>query len=121
MIVAMVGVSALAGCVIEGPAPSRPTVAAAPSGFEGSWGDTGGVATSTLRNGQFVSTANDTGTRVAQGAYTQVNQTMIELNYTSLLRQTQVRANCALATANQLNCTNDSGQQFSLIRRPSLG
>ncbi|MGB7431264.1 MAG: hypothetical protein WA921_02200 [Ahrensia sp.] len=118
---ALVGITALAGCVIEGPGPNtRPSTPPPQTGFEGTWGDTGGVATSTLTGGQFISTANDTGTRVAEGSYTRVNPTMIELNYTSLLRQVQVRANCILATTNQLNCTNDAGQQFSLIRRSAI-
>lgn len=121
IIAALLCTGALAGCVIEGPGPSRPPVVSQPSGFEGSWSDTGGVATSTLRGGQFISTANDTGSRVAEGTYSRVNQNMIELNYTSLLRQVQVRANCILATANQLNCTNDGGQQFSLLRTPGIG
>jgi hypothetical protein len=117
---ALLAVSTLAGCVIEGPGPRNNPRVSAPTGFEGSWGDTGGVATATLRNGTFVSVANDTGNRVAEGSYRQVDSRMIELNYTSLLRNAQVRANCILATQNQLNCTNDAGQQFSLLRRPTV-
>lgn len=111
--------TALAGCVIEAPNTrfGGGRTMAPQTGFEGNWGDTGGVATSTLRAGSFVSVANDTGNRVAEGSYRQIDSRMIELNYTSLLRNTQVRANCILATQNQLNCTNDGGQQFSLIRR----
>jgi len=119
--VALLAVTALAGCVVDGPAPRTDNRVASQTGFEGSWGDTGGVATATLRSGTFISVANDTGNKVAEGSYQQVDSRMIELNYTSLLRNTQVRANCILATQNQLNCTNDAGQQFSLLRRPSVG
>ena len=42
---------------------------------------------------------------------------MVEINMTSLVRNTQSRVNCALVTSNQLNCTTDSGAQFSLARK----
>jgi hypothetical protein len=46
-----------------------------------------------------------------------MSPTLVEINMTSLVRKTQSRVNCALVTPNQLNCTQDSGAQFSLARR----
>ena len=42
---------------------------------------------------------------------------LVEINMTSLVRKTQSKVNCALVNPSQLNCTSDSGAQFSLSRR----
>ena len=108
----------LSACVVVGPGPGgRPPVADRPTFAEGSWGDAGGVATATLSNGSFVSVANDTGNRVAEGNYRYVSQGNIEISYYSLLQQKQIRANCSNGGTGTLLCTNDSGQQFQLYRR----
>jgi hypothetical protein len=36
---------------------------------------------------------------------------------TSMVRNTQSKVNCAMVTMSQLNCTTDSGAQFSLSRK----
>ncbi len=121
MAVAAVMVS---GCVSMGPSGgggfvSDPRLRA----VEGTWGDTGGVATASLINGRFVNVANDTGNRVAEGSYAYTGQDpltgrdTISLDFFSLVRETRVRANCILDTPTTLNCTNDAGQQFQLIRQ----
>jgi hypothetical protein len=36
---------------------------------------------------------------------------------TSMVRNTQSKVNCAMVSQAQLNCTTDSGAQFTLVRR----
>ena len=120
MVAAVAGLMMLGGCVIAtapgGGGPSANLAGAA----DGTWGDAGGVATSSLANGRFVSVANDTGNRVAEGTYVYTSRDSIALDFFSLLRQTRTQANCVLASANTLNCTNDTGQQFQLFRRSGV-
>ena len=111
----------VAGCTLPaagtgGGFASRPAGGA----VDGTWSDAGGVATSSLVNGRFVSVANDTGNRVAEGTYTYTGANSVSLDFFSLLRQTRTRANCVLANQQTLNCTNDTGQQFQLLRRSSV-
>lgn len=119
--VALAGAFAVAGCTIAAPGGGGIARAPANSGaLDGAWGDTGGVATASLTNGRFVSVANDTGNRVAEGTYVYTSGQSIALDYFSLLRQTRIRANCVLANPATLNCTNDGGQQFQLVRRGAV-
>lgn len=117
------GALALAGCTIPAPGGGvgSSSVVSRAGPLDGNWGDSSGVATASLINGRFVSVANDTGNRVAEGNYTYTSRESIALDYFSLLRETRIRANCILANATTLNCTNDSGQQFQLIRRSGVG
>lgn len=118
---ALVALVSVTGCVIDGPGRGGPGGdVSVRNGVDGTWSDANGVATSTLNNGSFVSIANDTGSRVAEGNYRYTPNGTIEISYYSILRQTNIRANCALATQAQLNCTNESGQQFSLFRRSAI-
>lgn len=117
---ALAAMAALAGCVIEGPGGGMRQPAPPADPFQGNWSDTAGVATSSFLNGRFTSTANDSGNQLAQGSYERLDQRTVQITYFSNLRQEQVRANCLLATENQLNCTNEGGQQFSLIRQSAV-
>lgn len=116
-VVAIAAIGALAGCVIEGPGSGVRQPAPPADPFQGNWQDTGGVATSSFLNGRFVSTANDSGNQLAQGTYQRLDDRNVQISFFSNLRQTQMRTNCLLATQNQLNCTSESGQQFSLTRQ----
>ena len=79
--------------------------------------DANGIV-STFQNGAFSTRSTDgTNTLLASGNYTQQSDRMYEINMTSLVRKTQSRVNCALVTPTQLNCTSDSGGQFTLSRR----
>lgn len=109
---------AISGCVSApqgGYGPSR-TVPAS-SIVDGQWTDTSGVAISTFSGGAFQTIAMDTGNKLSEGTYRQVDANNIEISMTSLIRQTQMRVNCTLVSPTQLNCTNAGGQNFSLIRR----
>lgn len=124
--VLMAGAVALSGCVAVGPGPGGPGVDPRLRVVEGLWGDAGGVATASLTNGRFVNVANDTGNRVAEGTYSYTGRDpvtgrdTIALDFFSVVRETRIRANCILDTMTTLNCTNDSGQQFQLIRRSTV-
>ena len=119
MTAAICGLTLLAGCVVTDGAGGGNSASLA-GAADGAWSDAGGVATSSLANGRFVSIANDTGNRVAEGTYVYTSAESISLDFFSLLRQTRTRANCVLATPTTLNCTNDTGQQFQLFRRSAV-
>ena len=105
----------LAGCQSAGYSP-RPMAPAQPQGIEGQWVDPNGIMSSFF-NGRFETRTTDTNSLLAEGAYRQVSDKVVEIEMTSLLRQTTSRVNCALATQSQLNCTSSSGAQFTLLRR----
>jgi len=115
---ALVAVLALAACQTGGGRPvGTGPVAAAPTGVEGSWISTDGVAVSNFRSGSFETLASDTGNRLAEGPYTHIDQNTVQIQVTSIIRQTTTTVNCALISPQQLNCTSSAGQQFSLTRR----
>ena len=92
------------------------------SGVEGNWVDTsgeGGSATSqsTFAGGSFTTIAIDTGKKASEGSYRYLNSRVIEITIRSIVRNSVIRANCALVSGTQMNCTTDSGRQFTLVRR----
>ncbi|MFZ2099300.1 MAG: hypothetical protein WAU86_01910 [Oricola sp.] len=120
MAASILALATLGGCVMDAPSPGFGRVTSA-GAVEGNWSDTSGVATSSFTGGVFVTVANDTGNRLAEGGYRYVDARNIEINYTSLVRQQQVRANCIVINPSQMNCTNDAGSQFTLVRRGAVG
>src|SRR5690606_34288226 len=96
-----------------GPAGPMPSA----GGFEGEWLSTDGVAMSRFTAGRFETLATDTGNKLAEGSYMQVDASTVSISVTSLIRQTTTQVNCAMVTPTQLNCTGSTGAQFSLIRR----
>ncbi len=84
--------------------------------IEGQWVDPNGIISS-FYNGRFETRTTDSNSLLAEGNYRQVSQQTVEIELTSLLRNTTSRVNCALVTPSQLNCTSSSGAQFSLARR----
>lgn len=114
---------ALAACQ-SGGGGGRPMgqgpIAAAPAGVEGSWMSTDGVAISNFRGGRFETLAADTGNRLAEGPYSNIDQNTVQIQVTSIIRQTTTTVNCALVSPQQLNCTSSTGQQFSLMRRAGV-
>lgn len=118
----LLALATLAGCVMDGPPPGYGYgYANRGGGVEGNWSDTGGVATSSFNNGVFVTVANDTGNELSRGGYRYIDDRNVEINFTSLVRNQQVRANCLLVNQSQMNCTNDAGSQFTLVRRGAVG
>ncbi|AEH86417.1 hypothetical protein [Mesorhizobium opportunistum] len=107
--------SMLAACATSG--PGEPPMATSPKGVEGSWIDAKGTGLSTFTAGKFATVATDTGQKLADGSYTMTGATSVQINGTSLIRQTGVSFNCLLVSTSQLNCTSSSGQNFVLTRR----
>lgn len=113
---------ALAGCQgMSGPSQPRggfaPNIPPPSSSFNGDWISTDGVAISRFTNGHFETLATDTGNKLAEGNYTQIDASSVAISVTSLIRQNTTQVNCALISQTQLNCTSSAGAQFSLIRR----
>jgi hypothetical protein len=111
----LVGILALTGCQMSGPGPAP--IARQPTGVEGEWLSTDGVAMSRFTGGAFETLAVDTGNKLATGSYRYADARTIEISVTSIIRQTTSSVNCALVTAQQLNCTSSGGQQFVLVRK----
>ncbi|MBD8556227.1 hypothetical protein IFT84_17095 [Rhizobium sp. CFBP 8762] len=116
--IALIGLAAtLASCQT---APRQEVASLPPvrqaAGVEGSWADPNGIV-STFNGGTFSTRTTDTNQLLASGNYTNRLPKLVEINMTSLVRNTQSKVNCSLVTPNQLNCTTDSGAQFSLTRR----
>jgi hypothetical protein len=106
--------AALAACTTGG--PSQPRMARA-SGVEGSWIDAQGTGLSTFAGGRFQTVATDTGQKLADGSYSMTGATSVQINGTSLIRQSPISFNCLMVSTSQLNCTSASGQNFVLTRR----
>jgi len=102
--------AALAACQTAGPGGPAPT------GVDGQWMSADGVAMSTFSGGKFTTTATDTGNKLAEGSYV-VSGATVQIIGTSVIRQTPVSFNCTMAGTKQLNCTSNSGQNFTLVRR----
>ncbi|TGQ71173.1 hypothetical protein EN829_001970 [Mesorhizobium sp. M00.F.Ca.ET.186.01.1.1] len=116
MSVAAAAMAGLAACTTSGP-DQPPIGAATQKGVEGSWIDAKGTGLSTFTGGTFTTVATDTGQKLADGSYTMTGATSVQINGTSLIRQTPVSFNCLLVSTSQLNCTSSSGQNFVLTRR----
>jgi PBP1b-binding outer membrane lipoprotein LpoB len=105
----------LAGCqsASYNPAPMAPPQ---PQGVEGQWVDPNGVVLS-FTAGRYEARTTDTNSLLAQGSYTHMSEQLVQIESTSLLRNTTSRVNCALVSQTQLNCTSASGEQSTLVRR----
>jgi hypothetical protein len=110
----------LSACMDDGPRqmPMQVATRQAPmsQSVEGTWTDPNGIV-STFQGGGFSTRTTDTNQLLASGTYTSSSPGLVEINMTSLVRKTTSKVNCALVNATQLNCTSDSGAQFSLSRR----
>lgn len=109
--------AALASCQTErAPPREMPAAQPQPTGVEGSWVDPNGIV-STFAGGTFSTRTTDTNQLLASGTYIKVSPTLVEIDMTSLVRNTRSKVNCALVSLSQLNCTTAEGAQFSLARR----
>ena len=77
-----------------------------------------GAAVSRFSGGNFETVATDTGKTVSHGTYHMSDPRTVTITGQSVIQQTAIAFNCALASATQLNCTSMTGQQFALTRRP---
>lgn len=114
-----VALSVLASCQSTStprtlPDPTRPAT------VEGAWSDPNGLV-STFQGGTFSTRTTDGSNAVmASGTYTSDPSGLIQISFYSTMKKTTSRANCQLVSANQLNCTSDTGAQFSLNRRTDM-
>lgn len=109
--------AALAACQSErGPRELPPIQQPQPTGVEGAWVDPNGIV-STFAGGTFTTRTTDTNQLLASGTYINISPSLVEIDMTSLVRNTRSKVNCALVNLNQLNCTTAEGAQFSLARR----
>src|SRR5262245_53324207 len=111
---ALAAVAFLAGCMSGGTGSPL----GGQSGVEGEWMSTDGVAISRFSGGNFETVATDTGNKLAQGIYKMSDPRNVTITGQSVIQQSAIAFNCSLANATQLKCTNMSGQQFVLVRRP---
>lgn len=112
---ALVVTAALASC--SSTERQRPLpVTQAPTTIEGTWSDPNGLI-STFQTGKFSTRTTDTNQLLATGNYRNSSGNLYEINLTSLVQNKQSKVNCALVNPNQLNCTADSGAQFTLARK----
>jgi hypothetical protein len=109
----------LAGCMGGGGA-QQPPVTAKPTGVEGEWLSSDGVAISRFAGGVFETIATDTGNKLADGSYTYTDARTVTITVRSLIRNTTTAVNCALVSPVQLNCTASSGSQFILTRKQTV-
>ena len=108
---------ALSSCVSERAPRTLPVAQApVPQGVEGSWVDPNGIVSS-FTGGTFTTRTTDTNQLLASATYINTSPTLVEINMTSLVRNTHSKVNCALVSQSQLNCTTAEGAQFSLTRR----
>jgi hypothetical protein len=122
--VSALGAAALVAAVLAGcqsaprgvPGPG-PITAAPQTGIEGAWLDQAGTGLTTFTAGRFETVATDSAQKLSEGTYVMRSPTLVEITGISIIRQSPIAFNCAMATPNQLNCTASSGQQFVLTRR----
>ena len=100
----------LAACVSSGPRNQN--------SIEGRWYDPNGIV-STFSDGQFETRTTDTNTLLATGKYNYTGPQLVQIDIRSLVRNTNSKVNCSLASSTLLNCTSSTGAQFSLTRRIS--
>ena len=112
---ALVVTAALASCSSTDRGRPLP-VAPAPVTIEGTWTDPNGLI-STFQAGAFSTRTTDTNQMLATGSYANTSGNLYEISLTSLVQNKQSKVNCALVNPNQLNCTADSGAQFTLARQ----
>lgn len=108
----------LASCTTGNQQPymPRPVQPSGPqSVVDGQWLDKNGII-SNFSAGQFETRTSDTNQILATGTFTEVNANMVEIDLTSVLRQTRSRVNCSVVSNYLMNCTPSQGAQFQLYK-----
>lgn len=112
----MLTAGALAACTTAPPPPAG-GMASARNAVDGSWIDAQGTGLSTFARGGFQTVATDTGQKLSDGSYRMTGPNSVQINGTSLIRQSPISFNCLMVSTSQLNCTSATGQNFVLTRR----
>lgn len=90
--------------------PQMPT-----SIVDGQWLDKDGII-SNFSAGRFETRTADSNQVLATGTYTEVASNVVEIDLTSVLRQTRSRVNCSVISNYLMNCTPSQGDRFSLYK-----
>ncbi|MGB7335761.1 MAG: hypothetical protein WBD01_08230 [Salaquimonas sp.] len=90
-------------------------------GLTGNWVSADNVFSAQLNNGQFISTANDTGETLSEGRYIVISASEIELSWTGRLSQQSNIAKCRRDGEGLLNCTDQQGKTFTLRKTSTIG
>ena len=112
---ALLVTAALASCTTSSdrPLPTQPAAAS----IDGSWTDPNGLI-STFQAGAFNTRTTDTNQLLASGTYIKLpGNNLYEISMTSHVQNKQSKVNCAMISPSQVNCTADSGAQFTLMRK----
>lgn len=116
---ALIAVACLASCTTERERP-LPDSSTAPASIEGTWTDPNGLI-STFQAGNFNTRTTDTNQLLASGTYVKASgNNLYAINMVSHVQNKQSKVNCAMISPQQLNCTADSGAQFSLARKSNI-
>lgn len=117
---ALMAAATLASCTTSSsdrPEPANPT---APVTIEGTWTDPNGLL-STFQAGNFNTRTTDTNQLLASGTYVKLpGNNLYAISMVSHVQNKQSKVNCAMISPQQLNCTADSGAQFSLTRKAAV-
>lgn len=113
---ALFAAAALASCSSSSDRPRPLPTQPAPVTIDGTWTDPNGLI-STFQAGSFSTRTTDTNQMLATGRYTNTSGNLYEIALTSLVQNKQSKVNCAMVNPSQLNCTADSGAQFTLARK----
>nr|WP_299506458.1 hypothetical protein [uncultured Rhizobium sp.] len=112
---ALLAAAVLASCTTERerPLPTQSAVVV----IDGTWTDPNGLI-STFQAGAFNTRTTDTNQLLASGTYVKLSgNNLYEISMTSHVQNKQSKVNCAMISPSQLNCTADSGAQFTLMRK----
>lgn len=90
-------------------------------GLTGKWVSADNVFTAQLDNGNFFSTANDTGAVLSEGTYIVISATEIKMNWVGKLSQQSNSANCQRQGVDVLTCTDLAGKSFTLRKVGAVG
>jgi hypothetical protein len=110
----------VAGCTTGGYRQPGPIAVAPQSGVEGSWIDQQGTGVTNFTGGRFETFAADTLQKLSECSYVTRPDGVVEISGISIIRQSPIAFNCAVAAPTQLNCTSSTGQQFVLTRRTGV-
>jgi hypothetical protein len=110
----------VAGCSTGGYRQPAPIAVAPQAGIEGSWIDQQGTGVTNFTGGRFETFASDTFQKLSEGTYLVRADGVVEISGVSIIRQSPIAFNCAVASPAQLNCTSSTGQQFVLMRRTGV-
>jgi hypothetical protein len=116
---ALIVTAALASCTTERERPLPESTPAATT-IEGTWTDPNGLL-STFQAGSFNTRTTDTNQLLASGTYIKLaGNNLYEISMVSHVQNKQSKVNCAMISPQQLNCTADSGAQFTLSRKSAV-